>query len=239
MLRSLLRLARSEITLLVLFGAVVTAIFVFAEIAEEVTEGDANTFDMAVLDAMRADGPSDPVGPEWFEDMARDITSLGSTGMLVLVVVGAGAYLLLARKRASAIYLVLSVVTGTVVSTLLKDMFGRDRPDAIYQAAPTFTASFPSGHSFLSAVTYLTLGALLMRTQTRFTMKAYVMSTATVIVLLVGLTRAYMGVHWATDVLAGWALGAGWAALCWAVMVLLQRRHTVEAPEEERPVLEG
>lgn len=232
MISDILHLARQEIRLLSLFLIAATALTAFAHIAEEVQEGETHAFDLMVLESLRADDPGDPVGPGWVEDMARDVTSLGSTALLTIVVLATSLFLLLSRKRASAAYLVAAVVSGTLLSTLLKDLFARSRPDAVFQAAEVYTASFPSGHAFLSAVTYLTLGTLLMRAQPRRRMKAYILTLAIIIVVLVGLTRIYLGVHWTTDVLAGWSLGAGWAALCWFIMLVLQRRHAVETPEE-------
>lgn len=233
--RSYGRLKDPDFRPILLLGFAAFAVFLFASIAEEVLEEETMAFDRAVLEAMRADGPGDPVGPEWLEDMARDMTSFGSTGVLVFTVAAAGAYLWLARKRATAVFLLAAILVGTTLSTGLKEIFARSRPDEIYQAAPVFTASFPSGHSFLSAVTYLTLGALLARTQPRRRLKAFIMGTAIALVMIVGLTRAYLGVHWTTDVLGGWILGAGWAAAAWAAMLLLQRRKAVE-PTEEAPV---
>lgn len=230
--RSYKRLKQPEFRPVILLGFAAFAVFLFASIAEEVLEKETLAFDRAVLEAMRDEGPGDPVGPDWLEDMARDLTSFGSTGVLVFVVAAAGFYLWLARKRASAAFLIAAIVAGTVISTGLKELFARSRPDEIYQATPVFTASFPSGHSFLSAVTYLTLGALLARSQPRRRLKAFIMGTAIVMVLLVGVTRAYLGVHWTTDVVGGWILGAGWAAAAWAVMLILQREHKVEAAEE-------
>ena len=233
MIRDILDIARQEIRLLILFLIIAASLTGFANIADEVQEGETHAFDLMVLESLRTSDPGDPVGPDWFEDMARDVTALGSTALLVLVIVAASLYLFLARKRSSGLFLIAAVVSGTLASTFLKALFGRSRPDAIYQVAETYTASFPSGHSFLSAVAYLTLGALLMRAQPRRRMKAYIFTLALIIVILVGLTRIYLGVHWTTDVLAGWSLGAAWAAASWMIMLLLQRRNAIETSEEK------
>lgn len=90
------------------------------------------------------------------------------------------------------------------------------------------TWSFPSGHATMSAVTYLTLGALLARMQPHPALKAYLLSIAVSLTLLVGMSRVYLGVHWPTDVLAGWCLGSAWALGWWLVAVRLQRRGRVE-----------
>src|SRR5690606_39587 len=127
----------------------------------------------------------------------------------------AGIYLVLTRRAGAAVFLAASLTGGALLSNGVKALIGRSRPDEIYQAAPVFTASFPSGHALLSAVFYLTLGAVLARVQERRRVKIFLMGAAVWMSLLVGATRIYLGVHWTTDVLAGWTLGAAWAALCW------------------------
>ena len=91
--------------------------------------------------------------------------------------------------------------------------------------------SFPSGHAALSAVCYLTLGVLLAQTQASRTLRIYFIATAMVLTLLVGVTRIYLGVHYPTDVLAGWCFGIAWALICWTVMSYFQRRGEIEPPE--------
>ncbi|MBR9904520.1 MAG: phosphatase PAP2 family protein, partial [Gammaproteobacteria bacterium] len=116
-------------------------------------------------------------------------------------------------------------------STVMKLGFDRPRPDLVPHEAMVYTASFPSGHSMMSAVTYLTLAALLIRVQPALRLKAYLLILAILLTLLVGISRVYLGVHWPTDVLAGWTAGASWAALCWIVMRWMQRHGQLE-PEE-------
>jgi undecaprenyl-diphosphatase len=121
-----------------------------------------------------------------------------------------------------------SVVGGVLISQTMKWAFARPRPDLVPHGAEVFTASFPSGHSMMSAVVYLTLGALLARTQADPAVKTYVLVMAVVLTVLVGASRVYLGVHWPTDVLAGWALGGVWALICLLVMLWLQSRGQVE-----------
>ena len=152
--------------------------------------------------------------------------------MLTIVVLATLAYLLLARKRGAALLVLGAVVGGMLLSTGLKLGFERPRPDLVPHGARVYTASFPSGHAMLSAITYLTLGALLARVQEGRRIQAFLMGLAVFITLLVGVSRVYLGVHWPSDVLAGWAVGAAWAALCWFVALQLQRRGKVEDPGE-------
>ena len=115
-----------------------------------------------------------------------------------------------------------------LVSTLTKLGFGRPRPDLVPHATQVYTASFPSGHAMMAAVTYLTLGALLARVQPRLRLKLYLIGLAATLTVLVGCSRVYLGVHWPTDVLAGWTLGAAWALGCWAIALWLQARGRIE-----------
>ncbi|HEY4200356.1 MAG TPA: phosphatase PAP2 family protein [Devosiaceae bacterium] len=196
---------------------------VFLALADEVMEGDTHAFDQGILLAFRTPGhPEQPLGPLWFQEMARDVTSLGSFAVLGIIFIGTVGYLLLARRRWAAIVTGISVLGGTVISQVLKSGYDRPRPD-LAATAHVFTASFPSGHAMLSSVTYLTLGALLASTaQTRAT-RIFAIAFATALTLLVGLSRLYLGVHYATDVLAGWCLGSAWAAFCLAITSWLRR----------------
>lgn len=224
-----LRLARQEIWPLASVGLVAGGVLAFGLLAEEVGEGDTRAFDQAVLLALRNPADlSDPIGPGWVEEMARDITSLGSHVILTLISLAVIGYLLIVRKRRAAVLVCASIGGGMVLSAVLKTVFERSRPDLVPHAVQVYTASFPSGHAMLSAVTYLTLGALLMRVQPGHRVKAYLLSVAIIVTVLVGVSRVYLGVHWPTDVLAGWCVGATWAMLCWLVALWLQGRGKVE-----------
>lgn len=211
----------------VLLAAMAT--FAFVEIAGHVLQGNTTAFDRPLMLALRsASNITDPIGPRWLEEVARDITALGSNVILVIVTASVAVFLLLAHKRGAAWLVLASVGGGAALSSLLKLGFQRSRPDLVPHAVEVYTASFPSGHAMLSAVTYLTLGALLMRVQPGWAVKIYILSLAVLITFLVGVSRVYLGVHWPTDVLAGWSIGAAWALLCWAVALWLQRAGQVE-----------
>ena len=232
------RVARLERTMLVgvILGA--AALFAFAKLADEVGEGSTRGFDERLLLALRAAGdPADPIGPKWFEEMARDVTALGSTGVLTLMVLSVAGFLAMTRKSQAALFVLASVIGGTLLSQTMKFVYARPRPDLVPHGAEVYTASFPSGHSMMSAIAYLTLGALLARTQPDRGVKVYILTIAMVLTVLVGSSRVYLGVHWPTDVLAGWALGGVWALLCWTAMMWLQSRGHVE--DDGRHVVPG
>jgi undecaprenyl-diphosphatase len=202
----------------------------FAELADEVADGETHAFDRAVMLSMREAGdPDDPAGPEWLELAARDITSLGGTMVLALLTVAAVGFMLMNRRWGGAIFVAVSVAGGSLMSAGLKDLFDRPRPDLVPHAVEVTSASFPSGHAMLAMVTYLTLGALLAEVQPRRRFKVYILSWAIGLSLLVGLSRVYLGVHWPTDVLAGWCIGSAWALACGSVAYWLQRRGVIES----------
>ncbi len=206
---------RSAGVLAVLLLAV-GALLAFAEIAGEVVEGDTRAFDAAVLLALRTPADTaDPIGPPWVEAAFRDLTTLGGTSVLTVVTLATLGYLLLAGKRATAALVAVAVLGGTLLSSLLKAGFERPRPDLVAHLVEVSSQSFPSGHATLSAVTWLTLGTLLATVQSRRRLKAYVLGVAIAVTLLVGTSRVYLGVHWPTDVIAGWCIGTAWALLSW------------------------
>lgn len=221
--------ARVELSTLALLGLLAGAVWGFAELADEVLEGETRAFDRAVVEALRTPGDrADPWGPLWLEETARDVTALGGVAVLTIVVLAAALYLTLAGSRRSALFVVAAVASGMVASFLLKDLFDRPRPDLVPHLTPVATSSFPSGHSMMSALTYLTLGALLARRQAQRRLKLYVLGVAAALALGVGATRIYLGVHYPTDVLAGWTAGAAWAIGSLTLARWLARRGELE-----------
>jgi len=221
--------ARVERVTLVTLIVAAAALFLFAKLADEVGEGSTRRFDEWLLLLLRTPGNlADPVGPRWFEEMARDVTALGGTAVLALMVLAVAGFLAMTRRSHAAVTVLVSVVGGILVSQGAKLAFARPRPELVPHGAEIYTASFPSGHAMMAAVVYLTLGALLARTQSGRSVKTYILAVAVILTLLVGATRVYLGVHWPTDVLAGWALGGTWALACWLVMLWLQARGEVE-----------
>jgi undecaprenyl-diphosphatase len=157
--------------------------------------------------------------------VARDITALGSTTVLSLLVCVVTAFLLLSGRRRTALFVLVSTASGALATLLLKGFFARPRPDLLPHGDFVTTASFPSGHAMLSAIVYLTLGTLLARLVGAQRQKLYIMAVAVLLSALVGLSRVYLGVHWPTDVLAGWAAGAAWALGWWVVVEMVRGEH--------------
>jgi undecaprenyl-diphosphatase len=222
-------IAAREASVLVALLLAAGAVWLFVEVADEVLEGETRGTDERLMLMLRtAEDPSDPLGPSWVEELARDVTAMGSAGILALITAAAAGFLTLQRKRPLALYLAAAVAGGTVLSSLLKWGFARPRPDLVAHGQAVYTSSFPSGHSMVSAIAYLTLGALLASSQTSRAMHAYLIGLAVFLTVIVGVSRVYLGVHWPTDVLAGWTAGAAWALVCFVVAKRLHVRGTVE-----------
>jgi undecaprenyl-diphosphatase len=218
--------------LLALLG-LVGSVWAFSEVADEVMDAETDHFDATILRVFRQPGDlATGIGPKWMPTAVGDLTALGGTAVLTLIVLMVIAFLILRRKWASALLVLCASVGGTLLSTILKSFFQRQRPSVVPHLTEVTSLSFPSGHSMLSAVIYLTLGAILARTTKDRKVKAFFMLTALFLTVLVGATRVYLGVHFPTDVLAGWCAGTTWALLCVMVARWLQKKHVVEPPGE-------
>lgn len=223
------RLSKVEKSALFGLGLSACLLYVFVQIAGYVMDGGTGALDREILLALRNPADlSDPIGPHWLQEIMRDFTALGGVGVLALITGAVVGFFFMTGKRRSAWMVAASIGGGVVVNNLLKWSFDRARPDVVPHIATVFSQSFPSGHAMLSAIVYLTLGVLLARAQTGWRIKLYILSIATGLTVLIGISRLYIGVHWPSDVLAGWAAGAAWALVCAMVMTWLQREKKVE-----------
>lgn len=215
---SLLRRLESRALLALLAAA--GGAWAFLAIGDEMLEGGTLPIDRSILLAFRAPGnPADPVGSQSLQEAMRDVTALGGFTVLTLVTIVAAAAFLLHRKFRHAGILVATVLVGQVGSEVLKGLYGRPRPELVPHGVYVYSASFPSGHSMLSATVYLTLAALIASLEPRRGSKALVFLTAVLIMVAVGVSRIYLGVHWPSDVLAGWCAGAGLALAAWSLLL--------------------
>jgi undecaprenyl-diphosphatase len=221
---------------LIVLALVAGGIWAVVVVVDLVQAGTVQAFDEAVLLAFREpDDPTELLGPEWAEVLVRDITALGGVGVLTMVTLAVLGYLLLTKRARTALFVAVAVVSGALLTFWLKEAFGRERPALVPGIGRVPSAAFPSGHTMMATVTYLTLAVLLARTQARRRVRAYLIAIATLLSILVGISRVYLAVHWPTDVLAGWAAGAVWALLGWLVLRRFQQRGmTEQATANER-----
>ncbi|MCB1343596.1 MAG: phosphatase PAP2 family protein [Pseudooceanicola sp.] len=221
--------ARVETVTLLAFLAIAGGLWAFIGLSEEMLEGDLHAFDRTVLLALRdpAD-PATPIGGHSAAIALRDLTALGGFTVLTLVTGLVFAFLLIRRQRASALFLLAAVLGGQALSNLAKLGFDRPRPDLVPHGVEVVSASFPSGHTLMATVTWLTLAVMLARGEESHRLRAFYIAAAALISVLVGVSRVYLGVHWPSDVLAGWSLGSAWALLVWLVARWLERRGGIE-----------
>ncbi len=216
---------RLELAMLAGALAVTTLALLFIQLTGAVLEGQTQQLDERILLSLRkADNPALPVGPRWLRIAALDLTALGGATVLGLAVAAVVGFMLLHRLYRNAAFVLLASGGGWVLNAVIKEVIERPRPDVVPHLQDVLTLSFPSGHAMTSAAVYLTLGALVMEMSKSRIVKIYTMSVAMLATALVGATRVYLGVHYPTDVLAGWLIGLSWAMLCWMLERALERR---------------
>jgi undecaprenyl-diphosphatase len=210
------QLDRRELMWLFVGLGLCVLLFGFVSLAGEVTGGETQSFDTKILQALRdpAD-PSRPIGPVWIEEPLLDLTAIGGSTVLGLVVVVVAGFLVLQTRYRTAIVVVITWCSGELLNAVMKHVFNRPRPSIVPHLRVVYTTSFPSGHAMESAIVYLTLAAILMRASQSRVTKIYILGIAVLLTALVGVSRVYLGVHYPTDVLGGWIVGFMWASICW------------------------
>ena len=205
-----------------------------AAIALLVVSGRSAPLDHTGLLFWRTSPRLEPAGPPLLLEMVRDLTALGGVLLRNLLAIGAAWALVLLRLRREAVLLALTVASGWLVNTLLKGLIGRPRPEIVPHLTAAGGASFPSGHSFNSAVVFIAVALAFATLSARQSVRLTIIGSAIAISLAVAWSRVWLGVHFPTDVIAGWLGGAGWAFLA---TTLLHRpvRATSEMIENPGP----
>lgn len=216
--KSVERLSRTEPLILSVILLIISCLWGFIQLANIVSSESAPSYDESILLAFRNSADlSDPIGPGFIEHAMMDLSALGSFAVILTVVISLLGFLVLRRQWRLAIFIFLSIAGGSVLSFFLKSCFMRPRPDLVMHLTPAQLSSFPSGHTMSATMVYLTLAALLAESVRREYVKIYILGWAIGIVFLVGVSRIYIGVHWPSDVLAGWMGGIAWALFCWLI----------------------
>jgi undecaprenyl-diphosphatase len=234
MLRQMRRLASSlpdiEPLVLVVLAVGTASLLGFIETADAVFANETQAFDRWMLFTLRnPQNPSELLGPHWVAEVARDTSALGGVAWITFSTIVIAIYLWIDGKVQMGVFLLASTVSGALVSVLLKSLFARPRPDVVPYMSQVYSSSFPSAHSMIAAVVYLTLGSLLASVISKLTLKVYVLTIAVMLTTAVGVARIYLGVHYPTDVLAGWLAGLVWALLCWLLARYLQNLGSIES----------
>lgn len=213
--------------------------WVFVEVADEVREGDLQHIDKSLLLLLRNPADhTDPIGPNWFEEAARDLTALGGVALLSGLSIGVCGYLLLRGETELFLLMATAALGAILLSFSMKYAFDRPRPDLVPHGSYVYTRSFPSGHSMMAATIYLTIAVMLTRIHSQRTIRIYIFALCILTTLLVSASRVYLGVHWPSDVLAGWVAGSVWAAICYLLATWRRRwwsSHAEDAPPESAP----
>lgn len=209
------------IAMATLAGAVLVVTLLGATLAR----GTQFAFDHAIMLALRTPGDlAMPIGPVWLRHMMLDFTSLGGGTVLTLIVILTLGYLLACRHLLTAALVLGGTFSGSLAIALGKSLVGRARPDLVPHLVDVSSASFPSGHAGNSAIIYFTITLMLMQIVPRQAARWFLFAAAILLVGMVGVSRVYLGVHWPSDVLAGWSAGAMWALAWWALGSWLRLR---------------
>ena len=171
-----------------------------------------------ILQLRGAGGLGDPVGSWGVEEAVRDLTAMGGTTLIVVFTASAGLFLLAHQRRRQAMVIVGLVLLASITKEAAKAFFDRARPDVVSQEVVVQSASFPSGHTTMATALYLMLAVLASSYGLSSRGRMIACWVAILLAGLVGFSRVYLGVHWPSDVLAGWCLGAFWATAGWIAL---------------------
>lgn len=210
-------IGRLESRALLIWFAVAGALWAFLVLANEIGEGETGAIDKNLILLLRVPGhPGQPLGPLWFNDAMRDVTALGGFVFLVLFTLAFVLALVFHGKRREATVMAAIAMTAQASIDILKFLYDRPRPD--FMAIQAYSASFPSGHTTESTAVFLTAATIIATLEIRSDAKILAYGVAGFVMLSVGFSRVYLGMHWPTDVLGGWVLGSAWAMLAWIAL---------------------
>lgn len=194
------------------YAGAFVALLVFGILAVLQASGVVQQLDEVVLRALRDRDASKPIAAEWLLPLLQTITWFGDFPALLYIASAAAGTMLLLNYRREAVALLCSSLSGVVLMLLLKTVFGRPRPDVVPALAEVSSLSFPSGHALMSVAVYVPIALTLIRYQPRITP---LLSTLLVLfILLISFSRMYLGVHYPSDIIAGWAIGTVCVLLC-------------------------
>ena len=218
------RLQNVEIKVLLTTLLIIISLWVFFIVANAVSAGTTQNLDVRIIEYFRNSGDNSPAGPAWLPDAMKEITTLGGGTILTIIALIVFFYLRIQKKYPELYFMLAAVIGGTIISFGLKEIFGRERPDEVFRLVDVSSLSFPSGHSMMSAVVYLTLAVLVSRIQKQRKLKIYIITVAIFLSFIIGVSRVYLGVHYPTDVIGGWTIGIVWAALCWFIARYFEKK---------------
>jgi len=222
-------LATKEIKILLVLLTFFLSLFVFINVGMLVTNGTTKQFDESIIKYFRVEGNnSEPTGPYFLTESMRDITSLGGETIITIITIFVVGFLYFQKRYNTMWLLLVATIGGILISLGLKEFYGRARPDISYRLISVTPLSFPSGHSMMSAIVYLTQAAIIARIQKNKKIRIYILSAALFLVFIIGFSRVYLGVHYPTDVIGGWTVGLAWASFCWLVAWYLQKRNKLK-----------
>jgi len=229
------QLIQKEIKVLLVVFVMVTCTWLFFVIANAVSSGWTQQADESILNSLRdKNNIKLPVGPSWLQEFMGDITSFGGGTAIFIITTIVVIYLILQKEYSDMWFILGATIGGTLISFGLKELFPRERPNEIFRLITVSSLSFPSGHSMMSAVIYLTEASLLARIQKIRKIRIYIISVAITLTFLIGFSRVYLGVHYPTDVIGGWSVGSAWASFCWFIAWYIQRRSKRKIPVSKK-----
>lgn len=201
-------------------GGAAFALLIFVRITRELIEGDVSPADSAILHAViRMRMP-------WLTVSAIDVTALGSTTLVILFSAFTLVVLLVLRDRLGALQLLAASAGAGILTVVTKDTIERTRPEEVQQLIVVSGFSYPSGHSLSTSALYLTIAIIASRYIRHSGAKAAIFLAVSAVVIMVGASRVYLGVHYATDVVSGISLGAAWALVLAGLFTLLGHRRS-------------